>query len=307
MDLVHLENSYWAVTVWPQWGATIGQLIHVPSQQSLIRGPLTSQKLDLEPYLFGMPLLFPAGRIANGQLSYGDEHWQWPRNDTAGPNHLHGFLWNQPFDIQIRSSTHCVLSPSPDTLSVLTHYMHQPLMVRVEYALAQQFFMMRASFTNFGRRVVPFGFGYHLNICLKTPWQLSLPPGRPWIMGPDLMPVRLAMAGELAHAEFLTSRWNPRDLVCDVCYTVHTPQHHVVELEDAERHQKIWLHAFSPFRHWVLYRPHETADFISVEPYTWVHNAPHLAYPAKFTGWRLLEPGQKVDTLLVWECAMERK
>ncbi|PSR29484.1 MAG: hypothetical protein C7B47_01845 [Sulfobacillus thermosulfidooxidans] len=300
-DRVHLENSYWAVTLWPQWGATIGQLIHVPSQHALIRGPLTQQNLDREPYLFGMPLLFPAGRIADGQCHYGNEHWQWPRNDTAGPNHLHGFLWNKPFDIQMKSETQCVLTPSTDTLSVLTHYMHQPLAVRVEYALTQQFLKMRASFTNLGRQEIPFGFGYHLNICLTTGWQLSLPSGRAWIMGPDLMPVRLARPGELPHAELLHSQWNPRDLVCDMCYTVSSPEHHVVGFEDADRHQKIWLHAFAPFGHWVLYRPHETADFISVEPYTWVHNAPHLPYPPKLTGWRLLKPGETVETLLVWE------
>jgi aldose 1-epimerase len=56
-----------------------------------------------------------------------------------------------------------------------------------------------------------------------------------------------------------------------------------------------------PFSQWVVYRPHLGSEFISLEPYTWVHNAPNLAVSPDLTGLARLEPGQEVEARIIWE------
>lgn len=301
-DGITLENEYWTLQIWPQWGANPGQLRHVPSGNNLLRWPNDVQRLYQEPYLFGMPLLFPAGRIAGGTCEIDGERWQWPQNDSAGPNHLHGFLWNQPFRVQELSATQCVLFPAPVTHNILTREMHQPIFLAIYYILRGTAVEMRVCFINQGSRAVPFGFGYHLNIALNTAWQVTLPAGRPWIMGSDIMPLRLASVHDALIPELSQSAIDPRNLVCDVCYTVSALDQNRLNLWDPDRGTRLVLRAPLPFRHWVMYRPHTSADFVSIEPYTWLHNAPNLPWDPSLTGMRMLQPGERVDTWLTWEC-----
>lgn len=300
---IQLENHFWTVTIWPQLGANMGQILHKASRNELIRWPDDLSALSREPYLFGMPLLFPAGCIAGGVCRVGDEIWEWPRNDPSGPNHLHGFLWNRPFVVKDHSAIHCVLEPAQETQDLLNRQMHEPIRVIVEYRLSGPKVEMHARFTNQGTRPVPFGFGYHVDISLKTPWQVFLPSGVPWVMGKDLMPNHPAGPGD--EVPWLRDLpFHVRDLVCDVCYSTRLGANHenMVRLALGDSPTSFRLRAYPPFRHWVLYRPHRNADFVSIEPYTWVHNAPNLTEDPSLTGMRLLGAEESIDTQLSWEC-----
>jgi aldose 1-epimerase len=46
------------------------------------------------------------------------------------------------------------------------------------------------------------------------------------------------------------------------------------------------------FRHWVLYTKGMAEQFLCIEPYTWLPDAPNIQKDADFTGIVTLEPGQ---------------
>ncbi len=301
--VVRLQNPFWTVDVWPNLGANIGRILHRPSGQELLRWPENLTSLSREPYIFGMPLLFPAGRIEGGVCRVGRELWEWPRNDPAGPNHLHGFLWNRPFNVKDYSLTHVVLQPAKITEDLLNRQMHQPLEITIYYRLIDSRIEMRARFVNHGTRPVPFGFGYHVNISLKTPWEVFLPGGMPWVMGKDLMPRHLAQ-DESQVAELKALPFSVRNLTCDLCYLSCTEDDNTIKLisPDDDSDLQVSISAPVPFRHWVLYRPNLDADFFSIEPYTWVHNAPNLAMDPRITGMRLLDAQDSIETQLSWTC-----
>jgi aldose 1-epimerase len=49
------------------------------------------------------------------------------------------------------------------------------------------------------------------------------------------------------------------------------------------------------FKHWVIYTKGETDNYICLEPYTWVTNAPNLDLDPEVTGVIGIEPGQSID------------
>src|SRR5690606_31023064 len=57
-------------------------------------------------------------------------------------------------------------------------------------------------------------------------------------------------------------------------------------------HIEIRYEADPNFRHWVVYNADGRSGFICPEPYTWITNAPNLAFPASLTGFQELGPGE---------------
>ncbi len=49
------------------------------------------------------------------------------------------------------------------------------------------------------------------------------------------------------------------------------------------------------YKHWVLYTKGDAKEFLCIEPYTWLPNAPNLDAGPEVTGLIRLEPGQAVE------------
>ncbi len=295
-----LETEQWRLKWLPGFGGTLIELFHRPSATQLLRVPSGPEVLAQEPYVYGMPLLFPAGRIAGGICRVGNTVWHWPQNDSAGPNHLHGFLWNTPFDRGVESAPgHVRFMLAASTAAHLQEMMGQPLSVSVEYTVGTSV-EIAVEVRNLGDGFVPFGLGFHMNVLLERPWTVRLPEGKEWVMGRDLMPT-----GEFwpaGHAlQGLDSGRPAADLVCDTCYRVTGPGLNQVQLCDPDGRLRARLTCSPPFTQWVFYRPRLDSNFLSVEPYTWVHNAPNLPLSPEVTGMARLEPGHAVRSHVLWE------
>ena len=55
-------------------------------------------RLD-NPYLYGMPLLFPVNRIEGGSFVFEDRAYEFPINEPKTGCHLHGTLHETPFTL----------------------------------------------------------------------------------------------------------------------------------------------------------------------------------------------------------------
>lgn len=62
----------------------------------LLREPPQSGELD-NPYLYGMPILFPVNRISGGAFTFEGRNYVFPINEPATGCHLHGTLHETPF------------------------------------------------------------------------------------------------------------------------------------------------------------------------------------------------------------------
>ncbi len=296
-----LDHPVWRMEFLPGFGGILLDLYHKPSATHVIRMPSVPEDLTRTPYLYGMPLLYPAGRIAGGRCVVGDRVWQWPLNDPAGPNQLHGFLWDAPF--AARPGAHgdsIVLEPTAAARHSLQEMMGEPLDFSVEYAVELPGVTLTLRIANRGRGFVPLGVGFHMNLLLQRPWLVTLPPGQEWAMGKDLMPTG-KFCPSLQTLEGMDTGRRASTVVSDTCFRPFPGGVNVARLDDPVSGLAVRIAAPPPFSQWVVYRPHLNSEFISLEPYTWVHNAPNLPLDPEITGLARLDAGQEVEAKIRWE------
>ena len=74
---------------------------------NLLREPPEGGELD-NPYLYGMPILFPVNRIENGRFEFEGREYCFPINEPSTGCHLHGELHRMPFELVEESESRVV-------------------------------------------------------------------------------------------------------------------------------------------------------------------------------------------------------
>ena len=83
-------------------GANCISLRHSATGARILREPPDPMRLD-NPYLYGMPLLFPVNRISGGRFVFAGREYVFPVNEPNTGCHLHGTLHETPFAVTARS------------------------------------------------------------------------------------------------------------------------------------------------------------------------------------------------------------
>ncbi|MDA8199759.1 MAG: hypothetical protein M0Z54_10125 [Thermaerobacter sp.] len=298
-SIVTLQSATLALTLLPERGALACSLVHRPSQTELLRRPASLAELDAEPFTHGIPILFPAGRMAGAQCTVDGHAFHWPVNDTLGPNHLHGFLWNIPWQVREQTGHRVRLEPTDRGMKTASEMFGAAFSARIVYTLDDACMESRLTIANRSRRAVPFGAGYHTSIALSKPWLLQLPVGREWEMDRESLPTG-HLLDEPATLVNVDRALSVPDLVSDTCYRPEPGPPNVARLWDPQSGLAIAMEGEAPLSQWVVYRPNLRAPFVSVEPVTWVHNAPNLSLPAALTGNAALKPGEERSLTYRW-------
>ncbi len=298
-SIVTLESASLALTLLPERGALACSLVHRASHTELLRRPGSLAVLDAEPFTHGIPILFPAGRIAGAQCTVDGHTFHWPVNDTLGPNHLHGFLWNIPWQVREQTGHRVRLEPTDRGRDAASQAFGAEFGASIVYTLDDACLESRLTITNRSRRVIPFGAGYHTSIALTRPWLLRLPAGREWEMDRESLPTG-RLLDQPATLVNVDRGLSVPDLVSDTCYRPEPSEPNIARLWDPQSGLSIDMEGEAPLSQWVVYRPHLGAHFVSVEPVTWVHNAPNLSLPAELTGNAVLQPDEERSLTYRW-------
>ncbi|QSO51150.1 aldose 1-epimerase [Alicyclobacillus curvatus] len=285
-----LENQHWRLTVAPDLGGMAVSLIHRPSGEELLRRPFNRQAWENEPYLYGIPVLFPPGRITGGTFQWRGMRYEWPRNDTRGPNHLHGFVWNKPWKVtDIRGRL--AVSSSAEVEDALKQYLGAATQLTITYELDDQTVLIKTTVRNPGPRAIPLALGFHTTWDLsKHDWLVTIPDGHAWKRTPDGGAQLVEEPERLMRLR--TSAERCTKVVDDVCYRINDGVDTEILMEHPSRPLKFRWCSDASFRHLVIYRPTENSPFICVEPWTWASNAPNLAFRPDVTGVSGLASGE---------------
>ena len=298
-SIVTLQSATLALTLLPERGALACSLVHRPSHTELLRRPASLAELDAEPFTHGIPVLFPAGRIAGAQCTVDGHAFHWPVNDALGPNHLHGFLWNIPWQVREQTGHRVRLEPTDAGREAASDAFGAEFSARIVYTLDDACMESRLTITNRSPHAIPFGAGYHTTVALTRPWLLRLPAGREWEMDRESLPTG-RLLDRPATLENVERGLSVPDLVSDTCYRPEPGAPNVARLWDPQSGLAIEMEGEAPLSQWVVYRPNLGAHFVSVEPVTWVHNAPNLSLPGELTGNAVLEPGAERSLTYRW-------
>ncbi|RCX19645.1 aldose 1-epimerase [Fontibacillus phaseoli] len=299
-DTYILHSRELEVTLLPRLGNNVISIWDHVRQRDVLRRP---EEGDLDfylqkPYHFGIPLLIPPGRIRRGHFSYAGQEYQFDRN-TANDNHIHGLHRTQAWcvsDID-EDEDGCAIT-TEFTTSDDPNWMRQfPVPLKMEMTLRLQGASLKQTFkiSHLGDRPAPFGLGLHTWFLLDgepDQWSLKLPVSGIYLSDEEIITTgETAPLGELeALNEGLSLQGTNFDTMLKI-------GNHPVQAE-LIRSDGYGLHYSADpafFKHWVLYTKGEANQFLCIEPYTWLPDAPNSGLPDEETGLIDLQPGQSLE------------
>lgn len=299
-DTYVLHSPELEVTMIPRLGNNIIAMRDLTYERDVIRRPGEG---DLsfylqKPYHFGIPILIPPGRIRKGHFEYEGVQYQFDQN-TANDNHIHGLHRNQSWrcsDIE-EDDEGCSV-----TTELLTeddpHWIEQfpvPLRLEMTYRLQGPRLSQTLKVTNLGNQPVPFGLGYHTWFMVDgepSRWQVTLPVSGIYEQDSELVPT--GRLEELGNLQQLTSGLRLQDTNLDTLMRASEGPAHASLVRD-DGYEVHYTVDEQYFKHWVLYTKGECDQFLCIEPYTWLSNAPNLNLPDSYTGLIRLEPEKPIE------------
>ena len=105
--MIKLECDEYIAKIDSPNGANCISLRNKKYGAAILREPPTNGELD-NPYLYGMPILFPVNRIENGVFEFEGREYCFPINELATGCHLHGELHRMPFELVEESESRVV-------------------------------------------------------------------------------------------------------------------------------------------------------------------------------------------------------
>ena len=157
LQIEELRNGAWSAKICVDRGANCISLRHAGYGISVLREPDYDNGLD-NPYLYGMPILFPVNRISGGHFSFQGRDYRFPINEAQTNCHLHGFLHEQPFAIEQRAEdlVTCAFGHRGDPM-----VFPQDFCLRITYALREDGLEQCTALTNLSEQDMPAMLGYH--------------------------------------------------------------------------------------------------------------------------------------------------
>lgn len=280
-----MRNRELEVAIDADRGAAVTAVVHRPTGIHWLREAPDHATRVAHPFVYGMPPLFPPGRIANGTFRLGSKLFHWPLNDHAGPATLHGFGWDQPWRVLHQSTDNVVLAL--DNKAAIEGFGAQ-FLLQMGYRIEGTILHMVGELTNRDDIPIPAALGFHTDISLDTSdWLIQLPTLQPWELDQNLVPT--GKLGRLLPPQSRTAS----KILEDQPYRLQDGEAHHIVLTMTDGPLIVHMQGDTNFQQLVLYRPARDANFFSVEPYSWVSNAPNLSLSDSLTGLIRLNPGAK--------------
>ena len=96
--IVKLQAGYYTALINTERGANCISLRNSKYNAVILREPNKSGVLD-NPYLYGMPILYPVNRISGGSFEFEGRIYRFPINEPQTNCHLHGMMHEMEFEI----------------------------------------------------------------------------------------------------------------------------------------------------------------------------------------------------------------
>lgn len=288
-----LNNGIFQAEIIPEIGGNVIALRHLPSGTRLLREPADLRELKRFPEQFGLPVLFPPNRIEDGQFSFEGRRCQLPVNEKAMNNHLHGLAVNKPWEMIASDDRSAELQFvfTPENPEYAGFPFAFSLKRKVE--LTGQGLRDSMMVTNHGEWNMPLGLGYHSTFPAPLKMRMSADDHQIEI-GERYLPT-----GHLTEwQDFDPRSWfDPRGRNIGFhakakCFE----REHGVFFHGAELLYASGLLRYATdekFAFWYTWNRRGDADFVSVEPVSWMANALNQeeSLPA---GVRILAPGEEI-------------
>ncbi|MNI35738.1 Aldose 1-epimerase [compost metagenome] len=292
-----LTNDKLTISLCPSLNNNVYRIWDHTLQREVLRVPDSPQQLAEQPVQFGTPILMPPNRIRKGRFQYEGVSYQFNTNPAQNNNHIHGLLRNLPWTVTNVYEGEGIASitstfDTSDYPDIVQQYPHS-LKLDITYELIGSTLTHKLAVTNNSSTKAPFGYGLHTWFLLDNEpqnWNLELPVASIWELDAELMPTGTLLP--LDDYSELQNGMNLQGQNMDTVFQIgENPRLAVLKKDNCE----LRYTTSEEFKHWVIYTKGQADNFICLEPYTWVTNAPNVGLSEDITGLIGIEPGQTLE------------
>lgn len=299
-----MENDDLLVHLCPSIGNNIYRIWDKVKQRELLRVPESPEQLLEKPVHYGTPILIPPNRITKGKFRFQDRDYQLDINHPTG-NHIHGFVKSAPWKVTVQAEN----NEEQSITSILETKNHPEMMrqfphdmlLEMTITLKGKSVLQTLRVTNRGELDAPFGYGLHTWFTLDGQpqnWSLHLPVESIWELNDVLVPtgtqLPLGSLEELVNESGKNLQGTDLDTVF-----FNGPHPAVAVLHNKVDGIEVRYTGSEQFRHWVIYTMGKADQWICLEPYTWVTDAPNLQLDPEITGLLAIPAGESLTMDIV--------
>lgn len=267
----------------------------------ILNTPNTKEELMAAVTSYGYPLLFPPNRVEDGCFTAGGKTYQFPLNEPARHNSLHGFLHKKEWKVEKVAEDQAVLVFEADEQTDFYSFFPVRFEIRRQYDLAEEGLKETITITNKGEEAMPVGLGFHTAFRVDETSHVWASVGERVITNERMLPTgefRELNEKERAFREEGISpvAFNMDDLYEVEPLEVNGQPFHGAIIETKETKAYFTVAPF--FRHWVIWNKNCNGKFMCIEPQNWTINAPNLVETmGEKAGMDMLGAG---ETISVW-------
>ncbi|WP_102410925.1 aldose 1-epimerase [Beduinella massiliensis] len=296
-DTLLLTGFGYEAEICAQRGANLVALRKPELGMDVLRTPRTLDTFfQTNPYLWGIPILFPPNRISGACFEFERREYRFPMNEPEIGNFIHGVLHETALPCIRSSPTEAEFLFDADETHPYMTFPHA-FQMRVLYRLTPDGIQQRISITNCSASNMPVALGFHTTFRL------------PFVSEGDVQDVRLCLGVEREYVRNMDTFLPTGEVLSEfplrsallegtVVPANHTLSRHYdmdssrrMILKDAAKQMQIVYQADESYRFWMVYNG-GSKDFLCVEPQTWLNNCPNAPFDRKAMGFRFICPGQ---------------
>lgn len=297
-EIVELKENGYKAQINMSRGANCISLRNETYGVKILREPDYTKELD-NPYLYGMPILFPVNRIEGGRFEFEGRIYEFPINEPSTGCHLHGELHRAPFQIAEKSASRLVCVYRADEQNRYLQFPHA-FEIRMEYELCTDGLHQKTVITNESKENMPVFLGFHTTFCadflghgeekqirvlaeISEEYERNIKNYLPTGKTPEFDEVSHALQNGTfcpfgtPISRHYKSGGNNRMMICDEKTNLR-----IVYENDANY----------PFR--LIYNG-SADEYICLEPQTCMANCPHAPFDREKTGFDFIEPGESKE------------
>lgn len=294
-----MESGGYVAFICPEFGANCIQL--KTNKASYLRTPENYEQLKNNPYLYGMPILFPPNRINGGTFHYNGFTYNFPINEKKRGHHIHGYLSFTRFTLFEYSNTdqYAKISFSFEATRAKP-YLSFPhfFKIIITYRLDTEGLHQSVKIENTGNSSMPCGIGFHttfnetfLQNTNGDEYTLYLQAEKEILFDrKTIIPTGGFCTQNQMLKELNEGILSPSNQVLSNLFV--PPIDTIKEAVYTHKGSKIALRYLveSPFNFWMLFNGGGKSGFLCVEPQTWTIDAPNSSLAPTVSGFRTIPP-----------------
>ena len=166
------KGDYVALLI-PEMGANLIRLADTRRGVEVLHTP-TAEEIETfrrRPQVYGLPILFPPNRIADGRFTFDGRTYRLPITNEKEHNFHHGFLKSQPFQVSKAVETddevmvECRYYSNAGCDVIFRDFPHE-FKCKIIFHLSARGLEQEVVFTNRSRERMPLGVGFHTPLCI---------------------------------------------------------------------------------------------------------------------------------------------